>query len=85
VQPGEILREDFLRPGGMSVNALAKAPQMNQRRRARRSWSNARYRVTSGAILWLGCAVVADSAGDLRSAVGKPPDRAGGFWQYDGD
>jgi hypothetical protein len=41
VHPGEILREDFLRPAGMSVNALAKAlhvptPRINDVVRGRR-------------------------------------------------
>jgi antitoxin HigA-1 len=41
VHPGEVLREDFLRPAGMSVNALAKAlhvptPRINDVVRERR-------------------------------------------------
>ena len=41
VHPGEVLREDFLRPLGMSVNALAKAlnvpaPRINDVVRERR-------------------------------------------------
>jgi addiction module HigA family antidote len=41
VHPGEVLREDFLRPAGLSVNALAKAlhvptPRINEVVRERR-------------------------------------------------
>ena len=41
VHPGEVLREDFLRPAGLSVNALAKAlhvptPRINDVVRERR-------------------------------------------------
>jgi addiction module HigA family antidote len=44
VQPGEVLREDFLRPAGLTANALAKrlrvpAPRINDIVRERRGVS----------------------------------------------
>jgi len=46
VHPGEVLREDFLRPAGLTANALAKALHVTAMRLARyfggdaRSWLN---------------------------------------------
>jgi antitoxin HigA-1 len=49
VHPGEVLREDFLRAAGLSVNALAKAlhvptPRINDVVRERRGSSKAQAR-----------------------------------------
>jgi addiction module HigA family antidote len=74
IHPGEILREDFLKPLGMSVNALAKAlnvptPRINDIVRERRGVSAdtamrlARY-FGGDARSWLNL----QTAYDLRSA-----------------
>ena len=74
VHPGEVLREDYLKPLGMSANALAKAlsvpapTRINHVVRERRGISAdtamrlARY--------FGGDAIVAESSGRLRSAGG---------------
>jgi addiction module HigA family antidote len=61
VHPDEVLREDFLAPLSMSVNALAKAlgvptPRINDVARA--SGHFARYCHAAGALLWRRCMVL---------------------------
>lgn len=74
VHPGEVLKEDFLKPRGMSVNALAKAlsvpaPRINDIVRQRRGVSAdtamrlARY-FGGDALSWLNL----QTAYDLRTA-----------------
>lgn len=42
VHPGEVLREDFLRPAGLTANALAKALHVTAMRLARYFGGDAR-------------------------------------------
>lgn len=69
VHPGEVLREDFLVPAGLSANALAKAlhvptPRINDVVRERRGITR-RHRHAPGALFWRRCTFVAQSAGSL--------------------
>jgi addiction module HigA family antidote len=74
VHPGEVLREDFLVPAGITANALAKAlhvpaPRINDIVRERR------------------CALMAEPAGCLRFArcgnSKRPEDRSRGYADCD--
>ena len=73
IHPGEVLREDYLKPLSMSANALAKAlslpaPRINdvvRERRGHLGW----YGHAFGAIFRWRCAFVAESPERLRSAI----------------
>jgi hypothetical protein len=66
VHPGEVLREDYLKPLDMSVNALAKqlvipASRLNDIV-LQRCWDDAGYRHALGALFWRGRTLLAQSS-----------------------
>ncbi len=66
VHPGEVLRQDYLIPLGMTANALAKAlnvptPRI-QRYRAREACCHRGYGYEAGAIFWRRRALLASFA-----------------------
>jgi addiction module HigA family antidote len=67
--PGEVLQEDFMKPLGMSVNALAKAlhvptPRINEVVRKGRGVS-ADTAMRLARYFWRGCSFMAESADSL--------------------
>src|ERR1700682_2218326 len=75
--PGEILLEEFLKPMGLSQNALARAVHVapRQRDRAGQTGCHRRYRPSAGALFWPVGGLLSRLADGLRSDAAAARNR----------